>query len=57
MLQTRENRMTSVHDVDNVVKFRWERDDLLMLRWAPHEMPRIHSESNLQVPRKFMDMV
>ncbi|PUZ36320.1 hypothetical protein GQ55_9G028800 [Panicum hallii var. hallii] len=55
MLQTRENRMTSVHD--NVVKFRWERDDLLMLRWAPHEMPRIHSESNLQVPSKFMDMV
>ncbi|RLN19624.1 uncharacterized protein C2845_PM02G43020 [Panicum miliaceum] len=41
MLQTWENRMTLVQ----------------MLRRAPDEMPRIHSESDLQVPSIVMDMV
>jgi hypothetical protein len=56
MLQTREHRIL-VHDE----LFHRARDDLLITRRAPdeNEMRRVHSESNLVVPRIYMgtDMV
>lgn len=50
MLQTGENKRTLVHD--DLERFHRPRDDLLMLRRAPSEIPRVHSESDLQEKEK-----